>query len=427
MAFKGAKQKTRKGFCLDCEAVGRTVKVRWIRNHSKFHLVESAAGANIKDRWQGQDLEPLHMPCPNGKCGDLTQDQRCGSPEPHTASTPLPDPASTTSDSIAPIGPDNSAWDAPQASVARAQAVPQQDDDTTLLDTVARALAATLAVKRDLDALRKHVDTKADNSKAVRVIKVDISGRPDDAPPLSQSDLAHESMPLLLHTVVRSGPKRHPSGVFMTGEPGGGKSFAAEAIARILGVPFYEQSLGPSDTKAAIVGTLLASGPRITTPIREAWRNGGVLLLDEVCTANPAVLTLLNNATESGRLVCYDETIEAHPDLKLILADNTDGENVSAHYPTRRIMDPAFRGRFARIHWAADHKLSAAVAKGLAAGDDVALAESLTFYRRIRAREWPVPVTARSLYQSVGLTAHSDLKLADVKALCYPSAILEAL
>jgi hypothetical protein len=424
MAFKGAKQKTRKGFCLDCERVGRTVKVRWIRSHSKFHLVEAAAGTGIQDRWQGQDLEPLHMPCPNGKCGHRAQDQRCGHSEPHTASTT---PASTTPDSVAPIGPDNSAWTTPQAPVAPSQDVPRQDDDTTLLDSVARALAASLAVKRDLDALRKHVDTKTDNSKAARVIKVDVSGRPDDAPPLSPSDLAHESMALLLHAVVRSGPKHHPNGVFLHGEPGTGKSHAAEAVARVLGVPFYEQSLGPSDTKAAIVGTILASGPRITTPIREAWRNGGVLLLDEVCTANPAVLTQINNATESGRLICYDETIEAHPDLKLILADNTDGENVSAHYPTRRIMDPAFRGRFARIHWAADHKLSAAVAKGLAAGDDVALAECLTFYNRIRAREWPVPVTARSLYQSVGLTAHSDLKLADVKALCYPSAILEAL
>jgi len=208
------------------------------------------------------------------------------------------------------------------------------------------------------------------------------------------------------------------------GEAGTGKSFAGRASAKAMGIPYRECIMGPSDPASKILGLRMIDGSIVRTAVREAWEHGGVLLFDEVCASNPAVLTVLNNAIESRFLAFPDATIEQHADCRIMLADNTDGERVSTHYTTRRVLDPAFLSRFYRFEWTRDEALETAVATARAVGDTAALDTCMAFYRQVRTREWPVPLSSRSLYKSVSMLAHSDLSFDKIKRACYPSRII---
>jgi hypothetical protein len=297
------------------------------------------------------------------------------------------------------------------------------DDEASLWSVVNGLVNSFTAFRRGIDTLSRRVDDLAARPVPTteRVIKLEGLPVPPQTPE-AEADISHKAMHLLIHNAHRS------INSFIYGEAGTGKSHAAAAVARALGIDYYECILGPADTGSKIVGVTLLDGTVTRTPVREAWENGGLILFDEVCTANPAILTMLNNAFETGYLNFPDGRIKRHADCRIILADNTDGETPSTHYATRRVLDPAFRSRFARFAWDRDEALEVAVATSRGAGDQAAVDTCLAFYRKVRAREWPCEVSARSLYLSVQMYAHSDLDFeTEVKPACYPARVLQGL
>jgi len=371
MAFHGRKQKTRKGKCLDCDkAVG------WERRHGVFHLVEKDGGA-------------LHIPC--AKCGVSSVD--CKGFHPDMPKVEMPEPI-------------------PEPDEVDVE-TPDEADLWSAVNAITRAVTGMGTRVGELES-RPIPEPKAQT--------IEIRGLPvPPETPEDASDLAHEGMPELLQCLTRDLP------VFVHGEAGTGKSHAGRAAAKAMGLEYRECIMGPSDPASKLLGLRMIDGTIVKTQVREAWEHGGVLLFDEVCASNPSVLTVLNNAIESGRLDFPDGPIMRHKDCRMMLADNTDGERVSAHYPTRRVLDPAFLSRFYRFEWVRDEALETAVATSRAAGDDEALATCLEFYRRVRAREWPVPVSVRSLYKSCVMLAHSDFSFEKVRRACYPSRIIEGM
>jgi cobaltochelatase CobS len=141
------------------------------------------------------------------------------------------------------------------------------------------------------------------------------------------------------------------------GPAGSGKSYAAQSIAKALGLPFYFQPVGSQTTKFDLLGYLDATGSYITTHLRQAFEFGGVFLLDEVDAGNPNVLTVINGLLENGHGSFPDRIVERHPDFVMIAAANTYGRGADRLYVGRNQIDGATLDRFDCVDWDYDEEL----------------------------------------------------------------------
>ena len=141
-----------------------------------------------------------------------------------------------------------------------------------------------------------------------------------------------------------------PRNIYLYGGAGTGKSTLAKDFAAALKRPFYSLTLGYDTTKSDILGYKSISGEYITTPIIEAFTNGGVLLLDELdacggqallyintllsCRVGDAIQTPNGAAVRSAQFFC-------------IAAGNTIGTGATAKFCGRSALDDSTRRRFA--------------------------------------------------------------------------------
>ena len=100
-------------------------------------------------------------------------------------------------------------------------------------------------------------------------------------------DRQHERFPLLLSAAAAG------VHVLLVGPAGTGKTSAAAATARALGIPFEAVSVGPQTSKADLLGFIDAGGTYHDTPLVRAFRDGGLFLIDELDAGHPGVLTTL--------------------------------------------------------------------------------------------------------------------------------------
>ena len=143
-----------------------------------------------------------------------------------------------------------------------------------------------------------------------------------------------------------------PRNIYLYGGAGTGKSTLAKDFAAALKRPFYSLTLGYDTTKSDILGYKSIAGEYITTPIIEAFTQGGVLLLDELdacggqallyintllsCRVGDALPTPTGPATRSAQFFC-------------IAAGNTIGTGATAKFCGRSALDDSTRRRFAFI------------------------------------------------------------------------------
>ena len=141
-----------------------------------------------------------------------------------------------------------------------------------------------------------------------------------------------------------------PRNIYLYGGAGTGKSTLAKDFAAALKRPFYSLTLGYDTTKSDILGYKSISGEYITTPIIEAFTQGGVLLLDELdacggqallyintllsCRVGDAIQTPNGAAIRSAQFFC-------------IAAGNTIGTGATAKFCGRSALDDSTRRRFA--------------------------------------------------------------------------------
>lgn len=181
----------------------------------------------------------------------------------------------------------------------------------------------------------------------------------------------------LFETILKIARRRR--NVLLVGPAGGGKTHMGSAIAKALELPFWPMSVGPQSTKTDIVGFIDAHGIYRDTPFRQAFKNGGVFLLDELDAGNAGVLTLLNAALSNGHMSFPDAVIEKHEDFICIAAANTYGRGADRQYVGRNQLDAATLDRFRVLDFDYDEKL------------ELALAGNAEWTRRVqkyRARAW---------------------------------------
>ena len=144
--------------------------------------------------------------------------------------------------------------------------------------------------------------------------------------------------------------------VMMVGPAGGGKTTGASMAAEVVGLNYYEKSMGPATSQWDLVGFLSPDGKYIPGILREPFEHGGVLMLDEIDNCNPSVLTALNSALANGHASFPDKMIEKHPDFVVIAAGNTYGRGADRLYVGRTQLDGASLDRFAVMDWEYDEE-----------------------------------------------------------------------
>lgn len=151
--------------------------------------------------------------------------------------------------------------------------------------------------------------------------------------------------------------KRIQKNIMMVGEAGSGKTQLACDIAEALKLKFYPMSVGLQTTKSDLLGFINAHGEYITSPVREAFEKGGVLLLDEFDSTHAGVVTIINSLLANGHCSFPDKIIEKHKDFICLVACNTYGHGANIDYVGRNRLDGATLDRFIVVDVGYDKKL----------------------------------------------------------------------
>lgn len=160
--------------------------------------------------------------------------------------------------------------------------------------------------------------------------------------------------------------------VFLTGRAGTGKNVICKQVAKALGLNFYFTNAVTQEYK--LTGFTDANGTYHKTQFYEAFKNGGLFMLDEMDASIPEVLVILNSAIAnryfdfpSGKDENGNETggfTEAHPDFRVISAGNTFGLGADYEYVGRNQLDMASLDRFAVVEIDYDKEIEKSVALG---------------------------------------------------------------
>jgi hypothetical protein len=147
--------------------------------------------------------------------------------------------------------------------------------------------------------------------------------------------------------------------VWVAGPAGTGKTTAAMNVAETLGLQF--RSMGTLSDPTQLVGYLSpVTGQYISTPFREIFENGGIILLDEIDGSDPNALLVANQALANSVYNFPDKLVRRHKDCVVIAAANTWGLGATNDYVGRLKMDAAFLNRFVTCNWPIDEKLESA-------------------------------------------------------------------
>lgn len=164
-----------------------------------------------------------------------------------------------------------------------------------------------------------------------------------DGKKVEMEGVQHEQFETVLKFVSNNEP------VFLTGPAGSGKNVLCQQVAKALGLNFYFTNAVTQEYK--LTGFTDAMGTYHHTQFYEAFKNGGLFMLDEMDASIPEVLIMLNAAI-ANRYFDFPAPIgfvEAHPDFRVIAAGNTFGLGADFEYVGRNQLDAASLDRFALV------------------------------------------------------------------------------
>lgn len=168
----------------------------------------------------------------------------------------------------------------------------------------------------------------------------------------------HKKFDTVLKFVANNEP------VFLTGPAGSGKNHLCKQVAEALGLKFYFTNAVTQEYK--LTGFTDAMGNYQPTQFYEAFKNGGLFMLDEMDASIPEVLVILNAAI-ANRYFDFPAPIgyvEAHKDFRVIAAGNTTGQGASYEYVGRNQLDAASLDRFALVEIDYDMGIETQMAQG---------------------------------------------------------------
>lgn len=170
-------------------------------------------------------------------------------------------------------------------------------------------------------------------------------------------DIVHENFE---HLVLFAGAGLN---VALVGEAGSGKTHAAEQCARALGLDYYPVSFHAKMTSTDLRGYMDAKGDYNPSALYNAFKNGGLLCLDEFDRSNTEVVVSLNNLL-AGKSYLFpnNELVKKHDDFRVVACQNTTGNGGSKQYAAAQRQDASTLNRFVTIPWDIDEAMERKVA-----------------------------------------------------------------
>jgi MoxR-like ATPase len=198
--------------------------------------------------------------------------------------------------------------------------------------------------------------------------------------------------------------------VFLVGPAGSGKSTLAHQAADALGIAFYALSLGPTTPTSKLFGYMDAQGRYVSTPFREAYEHGGVILLDELDNGHPGLVAEINQATANGYCAFADGMVKRHADCRIVATGNTFGRGPDRLFVGRNILDAATLDRFVTMEVLIDSRLEARLARGFATDENRATIDGwIEYVQKVRGKaeelKLPVVVSPRATIDGARLLA----------------------
>lgn len=168
-------------------------------------------------------------------------------------------------------------------------------------------------------------------------------------PPVKVEGTPHKLLKRVLSLVACNVSEKN---IMLIGPAGSGKTFLAEQVAKVLGLQFSALSFSPGMSESKLFGRVI---PRISdgkenytpSPSVIAYRDGGVVLLDELDNGDPSTISSLNSFLANGWMFLPDGSrVTRHPDTIVIGSMNTLGTGANRVYVGRNALDGATLNRF---------------------------------------------------------------------------------
>jgi cobaltochelatase CobS len=201
------------------------------------------------------------------------------------------------------------------------------------------------------DSITRLVEARLETVSTVRieVAKQDGTSR-------TVAGHAHPKLATLMRVLTSRQTNGYAPNVLLVGPTGSGKTHAAHQAADTLDRQFYAQ--GSMAMTHELMGFIDAAGHYHRTPFRDAFENGGLVILDELDSWDQSCTLALNAALANGYAAFPDGMVKRHPDSIIIGAGNTHGTGSTPEYVGRNRLDQAFLSRFpVKIVWENDPAL----------------------------------------------------------------------
>jgi hypothetical protein len=249
------------------------------------------------------------------------------------------------------------------AKTAQTETVQNTVTGTQKTKTPAELLAEMLAGLTsgvDPQVLRDAVRDEVSNVMTEMTITT-IEIKRHDAETITVTGHHHPLFSKLLRVMASRNVSGYVPNIWLSGPTASGKTTAARKAAEALGLPFYAH--GACVMGHELIGFVDGAGNYHQTQFVTAYRDGGVVLLDEVDAYDNAALMPLQAATANAIMALPDGTmLERHKDCIIIAAANTWGQGATAEYVGRMKLDAAFLSRFPiKFAWDRDEKLEQAI------------------------------------------------------------------
>lgn len=228
----------------------------------------------------------------------------------------------------------------------------------TAADPAGAALAAMIAphiMGTLAPAIARMVEARLEGTQTVRIEVARADGTTGKV-----NGHSHPKLATLLRALSGRQTNGYRVNVLLIGGTSSGKTHGAQQAAEAMGLSFGAH--GAMSMQHELMGFIDASGHYHRTPFRDAFENGGEVILDELDSWDQCCTLALNACLANGYGSFPDGIVKRHPDCVIIAAANTTGTGATAEYSGRNKLDNAFLSRFpVKIQWDADPALEVAI------------------------------------------------------------------